>query len=348
MTVKVTKPALNLREELSSLKKPSGVAGEAMLRAETPQEQFNLIGAGRKNLIINGDFRIAQRGDFSSPVSITAGDYTLDRWKDWSSASVAPSVETNITEVDGKSQYVFRVEANASATGTNLGMRQFVEKLNLRLGETYTISCYLRTNNSSARLRAYRLFGSAGKQTDPIPADEQWHYVSLTGTYTFDTNPEVGAIIFGDETGTTVNDGDYLEIASYQCEVGSVATPFEHRSYGEELALCQRYCYAVPVLASSGFQFACRKVNSASTGATTNSSMFVGLNVPKMRATPSWSSPVPSLRVEHGGTILSSVTNIIPRDAQNVYEFYHASADVTDATQLRFNTDGILVLDAEL
>ena len=24
-------------------------------------------------------------------------------------------------------------------------------------------------------------------------------------------------------------------------EVGSVATPFEHRSFGEELALCQRY-----------------------------------------------------------------------------------------------------------
>ena len=26
-----------------------------------------------------------------------------------------------------------------------------------------------------------------------------------------------------------------------QWEVGSVATPFEHRSFGEELALCQRY-----------------------------------------------------------------------------------------------------------
>jgi hypothetical protein len=25
-----------------------------MLRADTPQEQFNLIGAGRRNLIING------------------------------------------------------------------------------------------------------------------------------------------------------------------------------------------------------------------------------------------------------------------------------------------------------
>jgi len=35
--------------------------------------------------------------------------------------------------------------------------------------------------------------------------------------------------------------GNYFEITGVQLEVGDTATEFEHRSYGEELALCQRY-----------------------------------------------------------------------------------------------------------
>ena len=34
---------------------------------------------------------------------------------------------------------------------------------------------------------------------------------------------------------------DYVKITGVQLELGSTATDFEHRSYGEELALCQRY-----------------------------------------------------------------------------------------------------------
>jgi hypothetical protein len=76
MTVNVSKPAINVREKLAELDKPTGIAGEAMLRAETPQEQFNLIGAGRRNLIINGAMNIYQRGS----QTLSADGYALDRW----------------------------------------------------------------------------------------------------------------------------------------------------------------------------------------------------------------------------------------------------------------------------
>jgi len=39
---------------------------------------------------------------------------------------------------------------------------------------------------------------------------------------------------------------DTFQITGVQLEVGDTATPFEHRSYGQELALCQRYYYIPP------------------------------------------------------------------------------------------------------
>jgi len=46
---------------------------------------------------------------------------------------------------------------------------------------------------------------------------------------------------YGQTAVVGANVGETWQITGVQLEVGDTATPFEHRSYGEELALCQRY-----------------------------------------------------------------------------------------------------------
>ena len=68
-------------------------------------------------------------------------------------------------------------------------------------------------------------------QTSDTPLGEWFAYSS-------------GATRMRDMTSTwyTTNDATF-EITGVQLELGSQAPPFEHRSFSEELTLCQRYCY---------------------------------------------------------------------------------------------------------
>jgi hypothetical protein len=50
----------------------------------------------------------------------------------------------------------------------------------------------------------------------------------------------------------TNSTNNYFQLTGVQLEVGSTATDFEHRSFGEELALCQRYFTKVAYAQASG------------------------------------------------------------------------------------------------
>ena len=78
MTVRITKPEFNLRGKLSELDNPVGLKGNEILRSETTQDARTLVSAGRKNIIINGDMRIAQRATTST--STSENIKTVDRF----------------------------------------------------------------------------------------------------------------------------------------------------------------------------------------------------------------------------------------------------------------------------
>jgi len=74
-----------------------------------------------------------------------------------------------------------------------------------------------------------------------------WHLASSPGYMSAETS--VWANYTGsnwagyhEQNGVVTTNGATWQITGVQIEIGKNATEFEHRSYGEELALCQRYC----------------------------------------------------------------------------------------------------------
>jgi hypothetical protein len=241
MVVRITKDSLNLRQKLAELERPIGINGQALLATDTPQQAFDLLGAGRRNLIINGDFKVSQRGDYTTS-AVTAGHdtYWLDRWmslKDGTTSTVQRVTRT----INGVSKYAARIECTVAGSGI-IGFVQRVELANIPVGEILTASCWVRTNHPSVGFRTNAFSGFGGDVGSKFISDGGWRKVSWTfnSTGTVSSTPDILIVAYNNAP-VSIAVGNYIEIADVQLEVGKVATPFEYRSYGQELALCQRY-----------------------------------------------------------------------------------------------------------
>jgi hypothetical protein len=289
MTVKITKPSINVREELADLKKPTGIAGEAMLRAETPQEQQALIGVGRRNLIINGAMVFSQRNGTSVVTLNAAGSviYEFDRWR----RQVQQNGKLTLQQVtDAPVGFGYSIKATtASAISPNTGadyyqINQTIEGFNtaqLAYGtssaKTTTLSFWVKStltgqwsgvikNNAANRAYTFPYYINSPStweyKTVTIPGDTSGTWIGATNgiglvlMYDLGTartnlqgalNAWTATNSYAGPTGVRLvqNAGATWQITGVQLEQGKVATPFEHRSYGEELALCQRYLYSL-------------------------------------------------------------------------------------------------------
>ena len=244
MTIQVTKEPINLREKLNELETNKGLKGNEILQAETAQEVRSLIGAGRKNLIINGDFQVSQRGDYSTATTIVNNTYYLDRSFIDTNLATATIQRTSVDVAGMPTKgYAQKVVATTSATAY-LGTRQKIEFPDNYIGRTVTYSAYVRSNSTNARLASY--ISATSNQiivSNTHSGGGAWEKLSVT--FTVGAGAAAwwcDAFICSETISTvTITSGEYIESTGLQLELGSVATDFEHRSYGEELALCQRY-----------------------------------------------------------------------------------------------------------
>ena len=246
MTVKITKSEINLREKINELDKPTGIAGEEMLRADTPQEQQALVGVGRRNLLINGDLQVSQRGDYTT-ADTAPNAYVLDRWL-IDRNGTATVQHTTGHNIPGTPAICKAIKLVQTVTGNNyLGIRQKIENPEQYIGRTVTYSAWVRSNTPNARIEFYIPGSTTHLYIGPNHSGSgEWEYLSFTATIKSSgastTAWFVDAFIDnGAYSNTTITAGEYIEATMLQMEIGKVATPFEHRSYGEEFALCQRY-----------------------------------------------------------------------------------------------------------
>jgi hypothetical protein len=228
-----------------------------------------------RNVIINGDFKIWQRG--TSFANCTFG-LTADRWE---AGRGAFATGLTVSRQQGPDNFIHsarvqRVSGNTSTT--NIRFATTLETINSipLSNKTVTLSFYARcganfsTANSQIEVYLRSGTGSDGRigtgdnfatgPATPIslvqPLTTSWQRFSVSGTIAATAN-QLGLIIYSVPTGTA-GANDWYEISGVQLEHGSVATPFEFEDYGTTLTKCQRYYqYGAQFTAYTGSSTAC-------------------------------------------------------------------------------------------
>jgi hypothetical protein len=214
----------------------------AAISGTTGTDAAGNVRSGRKNLIINGGVTISQRGDYTTASTMVHNGVSVDRWKGAFANITVNKQQTSVT-IGGVAKKALKSIATSTSSAGYMGNYQGVELSAFQIGSTYTISAWVRSNNSNARLRVNG-FGNIGSANAPTSHSGGGDWEKLTWTLSstgMNNYASLWVILYSDAGNVQVTSGDYIEVADYQLEVGSVATEFEHRSYGEELLLCKRY-----------------------------------------------------------------------------------------------------------
>jgi hypothetical protein len=227
---------------------PPSNDASALTTGTLPVERVPYV--GRRNLIINGAMQVWQRG-----TSFSSAGYNADRWYLNVSGGTATvsrqSFAVEQEDVPFNPQYYLNL--NVTTGNDNCGIHYRHEGTHEFDNKTLTLSFYAKSSNArELTVQFQTIANSATEIVNHTVTSSTFTPTSSWQRYTFELTAAdmsgVSAYAGNDCTRIMISQGSdtstsawQLDITGVQLEVGTVATPFEHRSYGEELQLCSRY-----------------------------------------------------------------------------------------------------------
>lgn len=237
---------------------------------------------GRRNILINSDFSVAQRSTSKTGVA-SNGYHTVDRWNynDDTTGVLTMSQDTNAP--DG---FAYSFKSLVTTADTSIGateqtrIEQRIESSSvqqLKYGtsdaQQVTVSFWVKTNKTGNWSVGLYMEGSGANisQAYTVNSADTWEYKQVTFAgnvtnsmsgnmrlwFTFAAgsdrtsgtsntwSTDTGHRAVGQSVNLFDATSNYWQITGVQLEVSPSGepTPFEHRSYGEELNSCLRFYY---------------------------------------------------------------------------------------------------------
>jgi hypothetical protein len=209
------------------------------LARTTNLDEVNLAyGAGalsNRNKIINGGFDVWQRSD--NGYSGGGASYvSADRFKVTRSRLRKPNTNGNTGE-ENRGAVFDTTDGNVYSHYDYL-VEDVGQKLN---GKTMTFSFYAKLLSGSPSVYIENVGGDSlniGGNLSII-LTSNWKRYTFTGTVVSTGSGVQMPRIYLNDSGNA--NARKMQVDQFQLEVGDTATPFEHCSFGQVLALCQRY-----------------------------------------------------------------------------------------------------------
>lgn len=212
---------------------------------------------GYRNKLLNGDFQVWQRGtSFTDPTGI-ANMYCADRWASFRGSWTA-GITTTQQNVQTNSSSIRVQRNNTNASTATMQLNQSLETVDVKKLAGKTVTLQLKAlkganfSAASSNLTVQLIYGTGtdGNLGSGFTAQAVAGTLAATLTTTntqfsltaaIPSNATQLAVQFSYTPVSSALAADYFEVTDVQLEESPIATPFERRSYGLELSLCQRY-----------------------------------------------------------------------------------------------------------